>query len=82
MDLSVRRVPGMKNWNITVKQAPCGAIPIQHQQLQNIFSIGIVNYTYNQTWQLRIEMKEGGASGEHTIEGTIWLGQMTLQTLR
>ena len=29
MDLSVNRVPGMKYWNITVRQAPLGAIPTQ-----------------------------------------------------
>jgi hypothetical protein len=32
MDLSVNRVPGMKYWNITVKQAPLGAIPAQEKR--------------------------------------------------
>ena len=66
MDLSVKRVPGMKYWNITVKQAPLGAIPTRKEQ-------------DNVQHKLRLFFERVKETAEkQTIEGTIWLGQMTL----
>jgi hypothetical protein len=39
MDLSVNLVPGMKYWNITVKQTPRGAIPAKIDNVKGEVSV-------------------------------------------